>query len=551
MRLKRWLPLAALALICPATGRADVKLPAIFGNNMVVQRGVALPVWGWADPGEEVYVHFEQKTPDGKREEGKAVRADKDGKWLVRMGPFELGDTAVLTIKGLEKKKDAKGKTPPPNQVVCKNVLVGEVWICSGQSNMQWEMYRSTLDPEKSIKEANHPKIRLFQVPRKTTLTPQSNIDTPTGGPGKGSAEIRTRWTECSAASVPNFSAVAYFFGRNLQQNLKVPIGLIDTSYGGTPAEAWTSREALLKDDTLKYYVETLDAARKNYDPEKAKAAYEQALAKWKVAAEEAKKNNKPIPKQPTLAGPPGTGAGTPSGLYNAMIAPLAPFAIKGAIWYQGESNAGKAYEYRTLFPAMIQDWRNQWKQADFPFLFVQLAPFWDGDSNGVRYAELRDAQLHTTKALKNTAMAVITDFGDEKDIHPKQKEPVGVRLAMAARALAYGEKLEYSGPVFNSKKVDGNKVILSFDQIGGGLMAKGDKLTGFTIAGDDGQFVEADAKIEGDSVVVSSPKVENPKDVRYGWKNFMTVNLFNKEGLPATPFKTDDLPYTTVPKKK
>jgi sialate O-acetylesterase len=199
----------------------------------------------------------------------------------------------------------------------------------------------------------------------------------------------------------------------------------------------------------------------------------------------------------------------------------------------------------------MIQDWRAQWKQGDFPFLFVQLAPYWDGDSNGVRYAELRDAQLHTTKAVKSTAMAVITDFGDEKDIHPKQKEPVGVRLALAARALAYGEKLQYSGPAYNAKKVDGNKIILSFDQIGGGLMAKGDKLGGFTIAGDDGQFVEADAQIEGESVVVSSPKVEKPKDVRYGWKNFMTVNLFNKEGLPASPFRTDDLPYTTAIRKK
>lgn len=553
MRLKRWLSLAILALICPAPIQAEVKVPAIFGDNMVVQRSVAFPVWGWADPGEEVYVHFEQKTSDGKREEGKAVRADKDGKWLVRIGPFEPGDVGVLTIKGKEAKKDAKGKTPPPNQVVCRNVLVGEVWICSGQSNMQWEMYRSTLDPERNISEANHPKIRLYQVPRKTTLTPQTNIDAPKGGLRKGKVEIQTRWTECSPASVPDFSAVAYFFGRHLHQNLNVPIGLIDTSFGGTPAEAWTSREALLKEEPLKYYVDNLETARKTYDPEKARAAYEQALAKWKIAAEDAKKNNKPIPKQPALAGPPGTGAGTPSGLYNAMIAPLVPYAIKGAIWYQGESNAGRAYEYRTLFPTMIQDWRNQWKQGDFPFLFVQLAPYWDGDSDGVRYAELRDAQLHTTKAVKNTAMAVITDFGDEKDIHPKQKEPVGVRLALAARALAYGEKLQYSGPVYKSKKVDGNKVILSFDQVGGGLMTKGEgeKLTGFTIAGDDGQFVEADAKIEGDGVVVSSPKVEKPKDVRYGWKNFMTVNLFNKEGLPASPFRTDDAPYTTSIKKK
>lgn len=539
MRLKRWLlAVVVVGLAFPSVGRADVKVPAMFGDNMVIQRGAPVPVWGWADPGEEIYVQFEQKTADGKREEGKSVMADKEGKWLVKIGPFEPGEAGVLTIKGAEKKNPPKGKGAVA-QTVCKNVLVGEVWVCSGQSNMQWEMYRSTSDPKKSISEANYPKIRLFQVPRKTTLTPQT--------------DVAAKWTECSPATIPNFSAVAYFFGRNLHQNLKMPIGLIDTSFGGTPAEAWTSREALLKEDSLKYYVDGLDAARKNYDPEKAKANYEEALAKWKVAAEEAKANNKPIPKQPTLQAPPGIGAGTPSGLYNAMIAPLVPFAIKGAIWYQGESNAiaNKSYEYRTLFPKMIEDWRNQWKQDDFPFLFVQLAPFWDGDSNGVRYAELRDAQTYTTKVVKNTAIAVITDYGDEKDIHPKQKEPVGVRLALAARALAYGEKLIYSGPIFNSRKVDGNKVILTFDHIGSGLMAKGDKLTGFTIAGEDGQFVEADAKIDGVTVVVSSSKVEKPKDIRYGWKNFMTVNLFNKEGLPASPFKTDDLPYTSMPKKK
>ena len=552
MQLKRWLLLIIVAgLLFPAASSADVRVPTIFSDNMVVQRGVAFPVWGWADPGEEVYVQFEQKTSDGKREEGKAIRADKEGKWMVRIGPFEPGEAGVLTIKGREKKKDAKGKTPPPNQVVYKNVLVGEVWICSGQSNMQWEMYRSTLDPKKNIDEANHPKIRLFQVTRKATATPQTNIEAPMRTLPKDQVEIQARWVECSPATIRNFSAVAYFFGRHLHQNLKVPIGLIDTSVGGTPAEAWTSREALLKHDSLRYYVDSLDNARKNYDPEKAKAAHAEALAKWKVAAEEAKTNNKPIPKQPALAPPPGTTSGSPSGLFNAMVAPLVPYAFKGAIWYQGESNAGRAYEYRTLFPAMIQDWRNQWQQGDFPFLFVQLAPYWDGDSNGVRYAELRDAQLYTTKAVKNTAMAVITDYGDEKDIHPKQKEPVGVRLALAARALAYGEKLEYSGPVFNSKKVDGSKVLLTFDHVGNGLMAKGDKLTGFTIDGSDDQFVEADARIEGDTVVVSSAKVEKPQHVRYGWKNFMTVNLFNKEGLPATPFRTDDLPYTTMMKKK
>ena len=378
MRLKRWLVVAAVVgLLSPATTRAELKVPAIFGDNMVVQRGVAFPVWGTAKPGEEIYVHFEQKTSDGKREEGKAVVADKDGKWLVKIGPFETAEAGVLTIKAPDLKNPPKGKSPTV-QVVFKNVLVGEVWICSGQSNMQWTVKQST-NAEENIKAANYPKIRLFSVPRKATPKPQDNVD--------------AKWVECSPATVANFSAVGYYFGRDLHQKLNVPIGLIDSSYGGTPAESWTSREALLADDSLKYFVENLDEKAKKYDPAKVREAFEVTFANWMKQAEEAKKANKPVPKQPSMPQPPGSSAGDPSGLYNAMIAPLVPFAIKGAIWYQGESNAGRAYEYRTLFPAMIEDWRHQWKQGDFPFLLVQLAPYWDGDSEGVRYAELRDAQ--------------------------------------------------------------------------------------------------------------------------------------------------------------
>ncbi len=530
MRSNRTLLLAIAGLITPAFAHADVKLPAVFSDNMILQRNSQLPVWGTADPGEEVYVTFEQKTPDGRREEGKAVIAGNDGRWMVKIGPYPAGgEPGTLTIKGPEKKNAPKGFK---NAIVCKNVLIGEVWICSGQSNMELTM-QSAADAGKTIAEAKYPQIRLLRVPHKATPTPQDNFD------GK--------WAECSPATVKSFSAVGYFFGRHLYQQLNVPIGLIDSSYGGTPAEAWTTREALLGVDSLKYYVENLDKAAKSYDPEKAKAAYEEALAKWKIAEEQAKKDNKPAPRRPNLQGKPGTISSSPSALYNAMIAPLVPFAVKGVIWYQGESNANRAYEYRTLFPTMIEDWRGQWKQGDFPFLFVQLAPYWDGDSNGVRYAELRDAQLFTTTKVKNSAIAVITDYGDEKDIHPKQKEPVGVRLALAALAKAYGEKIVYSGPIFKAKKVEANKVIVSFDHVGGGLTAKGDKLTGFTIAGDDGHFVEADATIDGDSVVVGSPKVDKPANVRYGWKNFLTVNLYNKEGLPASPFRTDDLPFTTM----
>ena len=400
---------------------------------------------------------------------------------------------------------------------------------------MEWTVQSAT-DAGKNVAEAKYPQIRLLRVPHKAAPTPQDNFD------GK--------WAECSPTTIKNFSAVGYFFGRYLHQHLNVPIGLIEIRRTAVrPLRPQTTRGGLLGVDSLKYYVEKLDKDAASYDPEKTKAAYEEALAKWKIADEQAKKDNKPSPRRPNMQGKPGATPGSPSGLYNAMIAPLVPFAIKGVIWYQGEANAGKAHEYRTLFPTMIEDWRAQWKRGNFPFLFVQLAPYWDGDSNGVRYAELRDAQLFTTAKVENTAIAVITDFGNEKDIHPKQKEPVGVRLALAALARAYGEKIVYSGPIYKAKKVEGNKVIVSFDHVGGGLTAKGDKLTGFTIAGDDGPFVEADAIIDGDTVVVSSPKIDKPANVRYGWKNFMMVNLFNKEGLPASPFRTDDSPYTTMKK--
>jgi sialate O-acetylesterase len=547
MTPRRLFLFAIIGLWSPALAMADVKVASIFGDNMVLQRHAPVPVWGAASPGEEIYVTFEQKTADGKREEGKSVIADENGKWMVKIGPFTSGgEPGTLTIKGAEKKDPKDGK----NALTFKNVLIGEVWICSGQSNMQWEMYRSTLEPEKNISEASHPQIRLFHVPRQALAAPRSDIVAPKREAKAPFVNIDAKWVECSPDHVRDFSAVAYFFGRELSRHLQVPIGLINTSYGGTPAEAWTSREALLAKENLKHYVESLDASIKNYDPEKAKAAYETAMEKWKKDAEAAKAKKLPIPKQPTLQGRPGTSPNNPSGLYNAMIAPLVPFAIQGAIWYQGESNNGKAFEYRELFPTMIEDWRARWGK-EFPFLFVQLAPYWNGNSEGVTYAELRDAQLNTAKVLKNTAMAVITDYGDEKDIHPKQKQPVGERLALAAKALAYGEKTVYSGPVYKAKKVEGDKVILSFDHLGGGLMATGDKLTGFAIADEKGDFVDADAKIVGDTVVVSSPKVAKPTDARYGWKNFMTVNLFNKEGLPATPFRTDDRPYTTMPKKK
>ncbi len=345
----------------------------------------------------------------------------------------------------------------------------------------------STAGADETKKKSKNPKLRLFTVERIAADTPQSSIPV-IDKPGQ---QIKGKWMEAGPDTIGSFSAVAYYFGRDLQKDLDVPVGIIHTSWGGTASEEWTS-------------MKVLDA----HPEHKGKH-----------------------PRQ--------------SKLYNGMIAPLIPYAIKGAIWYQGESNAGRADLYKTGFPLMIENWRDDWKQGDFPFLFVQLAPFMkiEKEPTDPAWAHLREAQLQTITKSKHTAMAVITDVGDEKDIHPKRKEPVGHRLALAAEALAYGKKLEYSGPVFDKMTVEGNKAVLTFTHLGGGLEAKDGELTGFTIAGDDKVFHNAKAEIKGDTVVVFCKDVEKPVGVRFGWANYPVVNFWNKAGLPASPFRTDDFP--------
>jgi sialate O-acetylesterase len=516
---------AALAVGLGGAGlaRADVKLAPLFTDNMVLQQGAFAPVWGTAEPGEEVSIVL-----DGGKEAVRArkieSRADQTGRWMLKLPVDNLGHGPLqLTVKG-------------KNTVTLKNVLVGEVWVCSGQSNMEMSLV-STANAQKTIAAAANPNIRLFTVKRNTAAEPQTTAD------GK--------WVECTPDTVRNFSAVAYYFGRDLQKDLNVPVGLIHTSWGGTPAQAWTSKEALEAVPELRYYPENFAKAEKSYDAEKAQAKYKEDVAKWEQAVAKAKEENKQPPRKPQPPAAPGKSANSPSTLYNAMIAPLIPYGIKGAIWYQGESNAGRAYEYRSLFPTMIQDWRKRWGGDEFPFLFVQLAPYQKivHEPGPSAWAELREAQLLTTKKLKNTAMAVITDVGEENDIHPKKKEPVGHRLELAALALAYGKPVEYSGPAFKSMTAEGDKAVLSFDHAGAGLEARGGALTGFTVAGKDGKFHNARAEVRGDRVVVWSPEVSDPAAVRYGWANYPLGNLWNKDGLPASPFRTDDLPITTGPK--
>jgi sialate O-acetylesterase len=498
-RIMRSLPLLFITAFITATNaRADVKLPALISDGMVLQQGMVTPLWGWADEGETVTVEFQKQ---------RLTATAKDGKWMVRLRPLKVGGPFTLTISG-------------NNRIELKNVLVGEVWICSGQSNMQWQL-KQTDNAEAEIADAKYPMIRLFTAPR-------LEVDAPV-------TDVAAGWKECSPETVAGFSAVGYYFGRDLHKARNVPIGLINNAVGGSPAESWMSSGALKADADYKQFFDEYPRRMEQY---------EGALARHKEESEKAKAEGKPTPRAP---GKPWM----PAGLYNGMLAPLAPYAIKGAIWYQGESNATRAHQYRRLFPAMIRNWRETWGQGDFPFLFVQLAAFGPnsqtlGESD---WAELREAQLMTLSTSPSTGMAVAIDVGTYDDIHPRNKQPVGSRLSLAARAVAYGEKLVYSGPIYQSMKIEGDKAILSFKHAGGGLESRGGELKGFLIAGEDRVWREAKAEIKGDRVIVTSADVAKPVAVRYGWAKYPTCNLYNKEGFPASPFRTDGWPGVTQPK--
>ncbi len=487
-----------LLLACASAPlHAAVKPNSLFSDGAVLQRDLPLKVWGTGAEGEKVTVSFQ----------GQMVSTTaRNGQWVVALRPLKLGPAETMTVAG-------------ENKVEIKNVLVGDVWICSGQSNMQFAV-EAALTGKAAIAAADDPQLRLLTVPRMAKDEPQT--------------ETQAAWSECTSQSVPKFSAVAYFFGRDLRKHLNVPIGLISSNVGGTPAEAWTDKQTLDSNPLLKPILDRHAQDLASFDPVKFGEYVKATREKYQQEAEAAKAAGKPVPKGPRINATPAADNKRPSGLYNAMIAPLKPYAIKGAIWYQGESNVADPKTYQTLFPAMIGNWRSVWGQGDFPFLFVQIAPH-----KGMT-PELREAQLASWKSVPKTGMVVITDLGDSENIHPKHKEPVGGRLALAARAIAYGEKLEYSGPVYQSKAVQGNKVVLAFSHVGTGLEAKGGELKGFEISGADHQYVPAQATVAGASVVVSSPSVTAPVSVRYGWSNVPDVNLWNKEGLPATPFRTE-----------
>jgi sialate O-acetylesterase len=627
----------AIVTVIVSAAHAEVTPNSLFADNAVLQRAKEIPVWGTARDGETVTVEFAGQSDS---------TVAKDGKWVVRLKPMQANATPqTLTIRG-------------DNIVTLKNIVVGDVWVASGQSNMERQLgLRAGQQPienwKAEVAAADHPLIREYYVPEHLAYTPAADA----GG----------QWRVCSPQTVAEFSAVGYLFARDLHDAEKVPIGVLFTAWGGTPAEAWTSAEALKTMPDFKTDMDLLQQAAS--DPESAQAKYYKQLARWyadndsaatdwssKTFAAEGWKTMQlptawesaglpdhdgvvwfrrvvqlpadwkgkaavlhlgPIDDQDTTwvngvqvgatqgwdiprnyeipagvlqagrnviavraldTGAPGGFIGNaadmkletadglqlplagdwsfretislakaspmprslsnnpnvPTVLYNAMLAPLQQFPIKGAIWYQGEANNDRARQYQTLFPLMISDWRRAWGCGDFPFLFVQIAPHRD------MKPEIREAQLLTLKKSPNTAMVVTADVGDAVDIHPTRKGPVGARLALAARALAYGEKVEYSGPLFDKVEFKPAAAVVSFTHVGGGLVSQGGELRGFTIAGADKKFVPAQAEIEGNTVVVWSKQVSTPTAVRYGWANVPDVNLFNKEGLPASPFRTD-----------
>ena len=508
---KTWILLTAV--LFASLAHADIRLPAIISDSMVLQQKTEVAIWGWADPGEKVEVQGDWQWIQKEK-----TVADENGRWQVKLKTPAAGGPHTVTVQG-------------NNRIVIQNVLIGEVWLGSGQSNMEMRLSSTENAPEE-IAAANYPAIRLFTVPHEIATEPKDDCD--------------GVWVECSAETISKFSAAAYFFARRLHGELKGPVGMIHSSWGGTPAEAWTTAKDLAAEPEFEPILKTWQQELADYPVKKTE--YDRQLQAWERETSERKSRDEKPPAKPTAPRGPDNPR-RPAVLYNGMIHPIVPYTIKGAIWYQGESNAGRAYQYRKLFPAMITSWRNQWGQGDFPFYFVQLANYQKIKPEPAEdsWAELREAQAMTL-ALPRTGMAVAIDIGDEKTIHPLNKKDVGERLARWALAKDYGREIVVSGPIYKAMKTEGDKIVLTFDYTDGGLAAGNNApLKQFAIAGADKKFVWADAEIAGDTVVVKSPQVPNPVAVRYAWQmNPQGCNLYNKAGLPASPFRTDDWPGTT-----
>lgn len=493
--------LAILLFVTHATcADPTLKLAGLFSDHMMLQRDQAVPVWGWCEPGEDVVVEFAGQV--------KTVKADTAGKWVVRLEPLKASAEGreLVVAAGSGKSK-------------ITDVVVGDVWLCSGQSNMHFQM-KSVENAKKEIAAADHPAVRFFTVGHQFGQQPKT--------------DVQGAWKPISPATAADCSAVAYYFAADLQRKIGVPVGLLISSVGGTRIESWMRPETLAATGEGRSLVEKW----KGVSPEEfgkigiAYTAYQHQRDRvHPQSVKEAKARGAPIPPEPKM--PKLRCHDCPSALHNGMIAPLESFAIRGAVWYQGESNSEQPIPYEKLLPAMIADWQRVWGN-ELPFLFVQLAPHRN------THPAFREAQHRIWQKTPRTAMVVTTDVGDPNNIHPTRKRPVGERLALTARALSHGEKIEHSGPIFESIRIEGERAVISFEHLGTGLVSKGDIVMGFTIAGEDGKFIPAIATIEGSTVSVSSGKVAKPVAVRYNWAMLPEGNLFNHEGLPAAPFRSD-----------
>jgi len=479
---------------------AEVKLPALLSDNMVLQQQSDARFWGWAAPGEKVEVQA-----SWAKDATKPVTTGNDGKWKMFLTTPKAGGPYTITVKG-------------NNTIELKNILIGEVWVCSGQSNMEFRLPHAT-NGKQEVTEANYPQIRFFNVRGAATAYPADNV--------KGS------WSECTPKTAGGIFAVPYFFGRKIHTELNVPIGLVCPAMGATPARTWTSGKMLLEKNMYAHEVKQIS------DPEtieKAKAKYQAEMVIWQEAADKAKAEGVPEPKRPR--GLPRIGSRWPSALFNGMISPLTSSTIKGVIWYQGENDVSGLGWYKPLFPNLIQSWRDAWGLGDFPFYHVQLPPYNYGGTNSALFREVQMQSL----SIKNVGIAVTLDVGDFKNIHPPHKKEVGERLALWALAKDYGKKdVVFSGPIYKDMMIEGGKIRLSFDQTDSPMVAKDGTLTNFVIAGADKKFVPAKAKIENNTIVVSSDMVAKPVAVRYAFDNAGMPSLFNKAGLPASSFRTDE----------
>lgn len=494
-----------IVLLSSTSARAELKLSALFTDHMVLQRDQEVAVWGWAEPGQAVKVTIADAVAQAK--------AGDDGRWKAVLPKLSAGGPHTLAVAAGDETKSIA------------DVLVGEVWLCSGQSNMAMAV-RSARDFEKEQPAANLPKIRVFTERSAAAAEPQT--------------QCSGTWEVCSPETVGGFSATAFFFGREIHKSLNVPVGLINSSVGGTPIESWIARDVQRADPRLKPFFEAQDALDAEFNPEAATKKYQADLAKWKERAAAAKAAGKPVPRQPQDPVAVRKRKGNNGGLFNGKIAPLVGYGIRGALWYQGEANAqpGKGEYYQYQLPLLVKDWRAKWGQGEFPFAWVQLPNY---DSNREGWMLVREAMLKTL-AVPNTGMAITVDIGESRDIHPKNKQDVGKRLAFWARGAVYGEQIETSGPLPAGHKIDGARVVVTLSHADGLKTRDGSEVRGFELAGADGAWKAAEARIDGTNVVVTSAAVAEPKALRYAWADEPDVNLVNAADLPASPFRVGEV---------